>query len=61
MTAKVKKARLAANAIENIMRARRLIKSSKFHPCKHSVLLKFLHIDCTAKNQVPYPKTVTKS
>ncbi len=37
------------------------MKSSKFHPCKHSLPLKFLHIDCTAQNHVPYPKTVTKS
>ena len=37
------------------------MKSSKFHPCRHSALLKFRHMDCTAKNHVPYPKTVTAS
>ena len=54
MTPKTKKARLAANGIENSIRAMKLIKSSKFQPCRQSVLLlKFFHIDYTAKNQVP--------
>ena len=60
-TAKEKNARVAAKVRENNISTRKLIKSSRFHPCRHSLPLKFLHIDYTAKNHVPYPKTVTKS
>ena len=45
MTAKTKNPRVAAKVSEKIIIPIKLMKSSKFQPCKHSALLKFLHID----------------
>jgi len=59
-TANAKKASDSAKGIEKIIIIRKLIKSSKFQPFKQTDELSFGHIDCTAKNQVPYPNTVTR-